>query len=130
MDNLKNCPFCGMPAKAKQDATGSWYLECSLCGVFKGYYKTKQFAVDAWNTRNGDKSAEKINKALEKDLEIIENKIIKVEAQRDALLEELQRLADCSSCKFNTPDAVDGCSALMPCKDGSMWEWKGVKNER
>lgn len=68
-------------------------------------------------------------KALEKDIEIIENKIIKVEAQRDALLEELQRLADCSSCKFNAPDAVDGCSALMPCKDGSMWEWKGVKNE-
>ena len=66
-------------------------------------------------------------KLLEKDVEVIENKIIQIEAQRDALLEELQRLADCSSCKFNTPDAVDGCSALMPCKDGSMWEWKGVK---
>ena len=68
-------------------------------------------------------------KALEKDVEIIENKIIKVEAQRDALLKELQRLADCSSCKFNAPDAVDGCSVLMPCKDGSMWEWKGDCNE-
>lgn len=73
--------------------------------------------------------AEKAKAALEKDVEIVENKIIKVETQRDALLEELRRLADCSTCKFNTPDAVDGCSALMPCKDGSMWEWKGVKNE-
>ena len=69
-------------------------------------------------------------KALEEDLECVGNELAKVEAERDALLEELQRLADCSSCKFNTPDAVDGCSALMPCKDGSMWEWKGVKNER
>ena len=67
--------------------------------------------------------------ALEEDLERTGDELAKVEAERDALLEELQRLADCSSCKFNTPDAVDGCSALMPCKDGSMWEWKGVKNE-
>lgn len=68
--------------------------------------------------------------ALEEDLERTGNELAKVEAERDALLEELQRLADCSSCKFNTPDAVDGCSALMPCKDGNLWEWKGVKNER
>ena len=68
--------------------------------------------------------------ALEEDLERTGNELAKVEAERDALLEELQRLADCSSCKFNTPDAVDGCSALMPCKEGSMWKWKGVKNER
>lgn len=66
-------------------------------------------------------------KALEEDLERTGNELANVEAERDALLEELQRLADCSSCKFNAPDAVDGCSALMPCKDGSMWEWKGVK---
>lgn len=66
-------------------------------------------------------------KLLEKDVEVIENKIIQIEAQRDALLEELQRLADCSSCKFNAPNAVDGCSALMPCKDGHLWEWKGDK---
>lgn len=68
-----------------------------------------------------------VAKALEEDLERAGNELAKVEAERDALLEELQRLADCSSCKFNAPDAVDGCSALMPCKDGSMWEWKGVK---
>lgn len=48
---LKPCPFCGMPATLKQDRTGAWYLECTLCGVFKGYYKTKQFATDAWNKR-------------------------------------------------------------------------------
>lgn len=69
---------------------------------------------------------EKAKTALEKDLEIIENKIVKVEAQRDALLEELRKLGDCSNCKFNEPDAVDGCSSLMPCKDGSMWEWRGI----
>lgn len=71
-----------------------------------------------------------VAKALEEDLERTGNELAKLETERDALLEELQRLADCSSCKFNAPDAVDGCSALMPCKDGSMWEWKGVKNER
>lgn len=48
---LKPCPFCGMPATVKQDPTGAWYLECSLCGVFKGYYKTKKYAIDAWNRR-------------------------------------------------------------------------------
>lgn len=98
--------------------------------------KTKAFGYDAIEilteieqTLSADVVDIARAKALEEDLERAGNELAKVEAERDALLEELQRLADCSSCKFNTPDAVDGCSALMPCKDGSMWEWKGVKNE-
>lgn len=45
------------------------------------------------------------------------------------LSKDLAEIADCEHCKNNCPDAVDGCSALNPCKDGSLWKWRGVENE-
>lgn len=45
--------------------------------------------------------------------------------ENNQLNKDLAGIADCEHCKHNCPDAADSCSALEPCKDGSLWEWKG-----
>lgn len=46
--------------------------------------------------------------------------------ENEQLSKDLAKTADCEYCKHNCPDAVDGCSNSNTCKDGSLWEWRGV----
>ena len=49
---LKHCPFCGGTATVWQNYGGLWFVECYECSCFLGNeFKTKEEAIDAWNTR-------------------------------------------------------------------------------
>lgn len=53
---LSPCPFCGAHnPRASIDDASSWYVSCSdsngACGAIMDNFRTKEFAVAAWNTR-------------------------------------------------------------------------------
>ena len=55
----KPCPFCGscevdiFNRNLSSLANPAYCVFCNKCGAQVGDYKYKQFALDAWNTREG-----------------------------------------------------------------------------
>lgn len=53
-DKLLPCPFCGGEAKALTRSDGyefTEYVMCGNCEAESGWFKTKDEAITAWNTR-------------------------------------------------------------------------------
>ena len=52
LDKLKPCPFCGSITNdvCLLNVT-QWAVSCSACGAESGWYKTKNSAIEGWNTR-------------------------------------------------------------------------------
>lgn len=59
MSELKPCPFCGCPASIydyKHNEMPLGYdVHCLGCEVTTKSYKTKEEAIEQWNTRVADK---------------------------------------------------------------------------
>lgn len=46
--------------------------------------------------------------------------------QRDAAVKQLRKIADCSTCRKDRPEGVDGPECVA-CTRGQNWEWNGGK---
>ena len=63
MAENKTCPFCGGDevkiyeyyGEAAGLKYGGFYPECTKCGCRLDYYETREDALKAWNTREGEK---------------------------------------------------------------------------
>ena len=44
--------------------------------------------------------------------------------QRDAAVKQLRKIADCSTCRKDRPEGVDGPECVA-CTRGQNWEWDG-----
>lgn len=44
--------------------------------------------------------------------------------QRDAAVKQLRKIADCSTCRKDRPEGVDGPECVA-CTRGQNWEWNG-----
>lgn len=55
MSELKPCPFCGSGRDDNRAISimraGLWYIYCNECKASQGDYKTREDAINAWNTR-------------------------------------------------------------------------------
>ena len=58
---------------------------------------------------------------------LLVKEILKLKAERDALLADLKRRADCGSCSHFNP-ALPYVICLR-CERGSEWEWRGISLE-
>ena len=60
---LKNCPFCGSPAKAIKDTYISYRITCThpFCPIspHTPWCDTLEKAAEMWNTRKGGKNADR-----------------------------------------------------------------------
>lgn len=47
--------------------------------------------------------------------------------QRDAAVKQLRKIADCSTCRKDRPEGVDGPECVA-CTRGQNWEWDGGRH--
>lgn len=87
------CPFCGGEAELQMPAAS--FVICSKCGVSTPYIYPPEEAVCRWNNRFAE--------------DALQERIAKLEAERDRLREALQGLMQ----------AVDGC--LTP-HEALLWK--------
>lgn len=50
---LKPCPFCG-EAGTEINISKSYFIKCNNCGVGTAIFSTPDYAIAAWNRRNGN----------------------------------------------------------------------------
>lgn len=51
MEELKQCPFCGVKKTCIRRKLGMYYIHCESCGSSTGYWFTIDQAIESWNTR-------------------------------------------------------------------------------
>lgn len=83
VEDLKECPFCGMQPnlKAPNHMSNSWRISCELpCMVHAGPFKGKDDAIEFWNKRF---NREKFK--LQEEGEELKDKVEKLEKQKSKL---------------------------------------------
>lgn len=111
MEQLKKCPFCGGEAKALTRSDGyefTEYVMCGNCEAESGWFKTKDEAIAAWNTR----------KPMER-YEEIERKLQSVYGECDGLLEKVvEGLVKHEGVEFEKPMKA----RLLTDEDVDKWD--------
>lgn len=51
---IKNCPFCGKPARLYQAYDGKWIVQCTQCGCGTLFCQSYETPVKIWNERKED----------------------------------------------------------------------------
>lgn len=78
-DKIKSCPFCGgdnvgiWENRAPASKDFRYYANCYDCHISLGFEKTKEEAIEKWNTRKPmDRIVEQLEKELYRGMEGLE----------------------------------------------------------